>query len=580
MVVSAAKGLPGVEPDAAGSGNSAAGNSQSSFTLKVTTRLVDVGLVATDKHGKPITDLKPEEIELYDNGHKLPLAAFNRAGSPTAPAPPQTDTFTNAHATQEGTAPDLLIVLLDESHLPFNDLNRARGEVIRFLKTARPDSRLALYSIGEHGFRVIQDVTVDHALAEATLTKWVPSAAGVAKAAELDERNHQQFDTVRNPDDLAYVNGNETPIPDGITTTDPNLRQMGDNPLGQVLFSMIALARHFGSVPGHKSLAWISGDSALFNWNDRAVGIDSKVDNTGSAINRTKEALNDAHISLYAIDASILSVGGAAVDPSLYAPGVQVNPVATCNSAPGGCGTNRIGETGRATAQMQEDTRAIQAPIRLLAEATGGRAVNKGGDLQKTLVGIEQEADALYEIAFHPDTPADNMFHTLLLKIPDRKDIRLRYRNGYLYAEEATGTKERFQEVVWSPQDLAGITLTAEAVKAADAATGAPTVKLRIGFPGLALQREQQGPAAGRWTDKLYIFVAQRDDAVRKAEVSGDTLKLSLKQATYDSGMPAGIPYEREVDVKSKLGSVRVIVVDGNSGKMGSVTLPSSVLHP
>jgi hypothetical protein len=32
------------------------------------------------------------------------------------------------------------------------------------------------------------------------------------------------------------------------------------------------------------------------------------------------------------------------------------------------------------------------------------------------------------------------------------------------------------------------------------------------------------------------------------------------------------------VDVKSKLGSVRVIVVDGNSGKMGSVTIPSSAL--
>jgi hypothetical protein len=78
----------------------------------------------------------------------------------------------------------------------------------------------------------------------------------------------------------------------------------------------------------------------------------------------------------------------------------------------------------------------------------------------------------------------------------------------------------------------------------------------------------------------LYIFVAVRDDATQKAEVSGDTLHLSLKQATYESGMPDGIPYQRAVEVKSRLGSVRVVVVDGNSGKMGSVTLPSSVLHP
>jgi hypothetical protein len=152
----------------------------------------------------------------------------------------------------------------------------------------------------------------------------------------------------------------------------------------------------------------------------------------------------------------------------------------------------------------------------------------------------------------------------------------LRYRTGYLYTDEAgAGTpQQRLQQAVWSPQDATAIGLTAEAVLA-DAASGDSTVKLRINFPGLALEQKD-----GRWTDQLYIFVVQRDDAIQKAEVSGDTLRLSLKQATYDTGMPAGIPYKRAVEVKSKLGSVRVIVVDGNSGRMGSVTLPSSALHP
>ena len=94
-------------------------------------------------------------------------------------------------------------------------------------------------------------------------------------------------------------------------------------------------------------------------------------------------------------------------------------------------------------------------------------------------------------------------------------------------------------------------------------------------MPGLSLEQKD-----GRWTGNLYIFVAQRDDATQQAEVSGDTMRLSLRQATYDSGMTAGIPYHRDVEIKSKLGSVRVIVVDGNSGKMGSVTLPSSALNP
>jgi hypothetical protein len=170
------------------------------------------------------------------------------------------------------------------------------------------------------------------------------------------------------------------------------------------------------------------------------------------------------------------------------------------------------------------------------------------------------------------------LYHTLVVRVPSRKDIKLSYRTGYLYAEGSTTTRERFQQAIWSPQDSGDLTLTAQAAPATDS-PGEGIVKLRVAFKGVAFQ-QKDGQRPDRWTDQLYIFVAVRDDATQKAEVSGDTLRLSLKQATYESGMPDGIPYQRAVEVKSKLGSVRVIVVDGNSGKMGSVTLPSSALHP
>ena len=568
MLITAANALPGTEAD------TTHGTAAASFTLKVTTRLVDLGLFATDKRGKPILDLKPDEIEVYDNGRREPLTGFKRAVTSSAPEQSQPGVFTNAVSSTQGEdSPDLLILLMDESHLPFNDLNVARGQVLSFLKTARPTTRLAFYSIGEHGFRVIQDVTTDRALLHARLAAWTPDAAGVSQAAALDQRNRQQFDTVRNPDDLASVNGNETPIPDGTTSVDPNLRQMGDNPLGQVLLSMIALARHFGPVSGHKSLAWISGDSALFNFSDQAVGSDRNSDNIGSAINRTKEALNEAHISLYAVDASTVSAGSAAVDASLFSPNVELNPVSTANSMPGGNGSSR-GSAGRATAQMQQDTRAIRSSVRLLAEATGGRAIDKGSDLNATLAGIERETAALYEVSFHPDSAADGKFHTLQVRVPTRKDVKLRYRTGYLYSEQAQSTQQRFQQAVWSPQDATAIALTAEVAPAAGSSSAGPAIQLRIAFSGLAFEQK-----ADRWSDQLYIFVAQRDDVTRKAEVAGDTLRLSLKQATYAMGMPSGIPYQRAVAVTPKLGSIRVIVVDGNSGKMGSVTLPSSALR-
>ena len=586
ILVKAVDSLPGVEASAINTGNPAANGTSSSFTLKVTTRMVDLGLVATDKHGKPITDLKQEEIEVYDNGRKQQLVAFHHAtpgaplpqpsqSQPSRPAQPS-DTFTNTTTVirEVQDAPDLLILLMDESHLAFQDLNRARGEVLRFLKATRPDSRVALYSVSEHGFRVLQDVTQDHAAVIAKLTAWMPNAQAVSQAQALDRRIRQQFDTVHNASDLNSVNGNYIDTPDYITSADPELRQMGQNPLRSSLEVMVALARHFASVPGHKSMAWISGDSVLADWEDQAVGMEKGSNPMEAALQHTKEALNNAHIALYAVDAS--GIEGAAIDSSLQNRNVQLTPAAQETIASGGgAGRTNNGGAGRTQAEMQQDIHGIQGPVRQLAESTGGRAINKGGDLKALLDGIDQESTALYELGFDPDTPADGKFHTLQLKIPSRKDAKLRYRTGYLYAEESASTEQRFHQAVWSPQDATAIALTAEAVPATDSASGNPTIKLRIAFPGLALEQK-----ADHWTDQLYIFVAQRDDAAQKAEVSGDTLRLSLKQATYETGMPAGIPYQRAVEAKSKLGTVRVIVVDGNSGRMGSVTLPSSALHP
>jgi VWFA-related protein len=570
--IHALDGLPGPS-DTAKTNDGNAKSDAGSFTLKSTTRSVDVGLMADDKHGKPVADLKQDQINIFDNGRQQQVRDFRHVTPSAAPAPapeaPASDpgTFTNAAPAQPQDAPDLLILLLDESHLAYHDLNQARGDVLHFLAATRPTSRVALYSISERGFHVIQDVTQDHALVEKKLTAWVPDASAVSQAQALERRNRQQFDTVHSAKDLEIVNGNNIDSPETIQTLDPELRQMGDNPLRYALEGMVALARHFAPVPGHKSIAWISGDSVLADWDDQAVGMEKGSKQLEPALLHTREALNEAHIALYAVDAS--AIEGGAIDASIKNRNVELNPVD--QNGP----EVRNNTPGRAMAQMQQDTRGIQGPVRQLAESTGGRAIRKGSDLKATLDGIDRDSSSFYELGFDPDTPADGKFHTLQVKVPSRKDVVLRYRTGYLYAEESAKPQQRLQQAVWSPQDATGIALTAETISAADSSLGRSTIRLRIAFPGLALVQK-----GSHWADNLYIFVAQRDDAIQKAEMSGDTLRLSLKQATYDSGMPAGIPYQRAIEPKSKLGSIRVIVVDGNSGKMGSVTLPSSALHP
>src|ERR1700686_4673886 len=56
-------------PAAQQGGAQQAGSAQSGYVLKVTTRLVTLDLIATDSRGNPVRDLKPEDLQIFEE-HK------------------------------------------------------------------------------------------------------------------------------------------------------------------------------------------------------------------------------------------------------------------------------------------------------------------------------------------------------------------------------------------------------------------------------------------------------------------------------------------------------------------------------
>ena len=226
---------------------------------------------------------------------------------------------------------------------------------------------------------------------------------------------------------------------------------------------------------------------------------------------------------------------------------------------------------GRNTAEMQQDMHPIQGPIRMVADATGGRVIRRSGDLSAALSGVVEDGHATYLVSFTPQGPADDQYHTLLVKATGQhKGLSLRYRTGYLYAKEPSTLKDRFQQAVWRPMDVSEIAVTA------DATAQSPGADLKINIVTADLGLQQRG---GQWMDKLDIFFIQRDDAGLRAEVEGQTLGLRLKPSTYQNLLSAGVPFEHVVQLQKGMASVRVLVVDENSGRMGSVTIPGPALE-
>ena len=77
-----------------------------------------------------------------------------------------------------------------------------------------------------------------------------------------------------------------------------------------------------------------------------------------------------------------------------------------------------------------------------------------------------------------------------------------------------------------------------------------------------------------RWTGKVDVFLVKRDDTGAGAIVKQQTLALNLSKPVYDRVMRDGIPFQQYVDEKQSSESVRIIIVDENSGRIGSITLP------
>jgi VWFA-related protein len=550
------------------------------FTLHVTTRLVDVGVMAVDKKGHPVTDLKPEDFEIYDNGRKQTVRFFSEASGAAAEGltkateeqghPADEPVFSNRRAELADSKPvegatqgNVTILLLDPGNLAWADLTYARSEMLRFLRALPANALVGLYVMNAQGFQVLVEGTADHALLESKLSQWMPNAQDLARAQELEKRNRQQFDYVLNPGDLQSVNGNTNMMPDTGSPVDPQLRENGSNPGRGAMSILAAVARHLAAIPGHKDLVWVTSDNVLADWTDKAVSADKGDKRIDGFMLRVQEVMNDAHVSVYPLDASQLETN--AEDPGLLARNVELSRSVTAPPGPQSGGA----APGRITAEIQQNMHPIQAAVLEMAEATGGRVFRRSGDIATNLNKVVADGRAAYLLGFTPDTPADDQFHLLTVNLPGRRGVMLRYRTGYEYAKEPATLKERFQHAIWQPLDLSEIALSANPVAASEGAT----IKLNIAASDVALQ--QQG---GVWIDKLDIFLIQRDDEGLRARVSGQTLSLKLKADTYGKLVKDGIPFDQFIEKKPESGSFRIVVVDENSGRMGSVTIPSAFL--
>jgi VWFA-related protein len=152
-------------------------------TFQTSTQLMQVRVIAEDKDGKPVTDLRQEEFQLVDNGLspeiRLLLNESERTSFARPPLPP--GTFTNRGESRPGGHSGYSVIVVDTLLTLLADENQGGSGAIWAIRKAitatrslPPGENVAIYATG-YKLWVIREFTQDRDSLVEKLRKWKPT---------------------------------------------------------------------------------------------------------------------------------------------------------------------------------------------------------------------------------------------------------------------------------------------------------------------------------------------------------------------------------------------------------------------
>ncbi|HKS72133.1 MAG TPA: VWA domain-containing protein, partial [Terriglobales bacterium] len=143
-------------------------------TIRVSTHMVLVDVVVTDKQGKPVSGLHADDFVVEENGKQQKIAAFTTpAESNPAPESLPPGIYSN-RAQYRSPGMPITVLLLDAINTPFKDQAYARNQMLRFAKdNLKPDQRVAVMTL-TGPLNVLQDFTSDPKVLYTALQRYRP----------------------------------------------------------------------------------------------------------------------------------------------------------------------------------------------------------------------------------------------------------------------------------------------------------------------------------------------------------------------------------------------------------------------
>jgi VWFA-related protein len=500
--------------------------------LHVTARLVEVDVVAEDKQGQPVVDLKREDFTLTDDGRQERIVWFVAPSFPpaasTAPAALPPNTFTNRLEQLAAGSSSVTAILFDGLNTPMARQSYARQQVLNFLQKVPPGDKISLYTLGR-GLSVLQDFTSDPEALVRALDGYRGELSAESRETPVDtmEAGLARFSSFLDELELNLIE---------YYTKDRALR---------TIRAVVAIANHLERIPGRKNLIWVSGSFPVWIGRDsvplpRRPG--SAEQSLWPEIERAARALNRSRLAIYPVDARGLMA------PTEYEP-----------------------ERASISREAPFANRSGFATMETLAARTGGEAFFNNNDLGRAFHRAAGDSRVAYSLGYQPAHDEWNgKFREIKVSVT-RPGVRLRHRRGY-FAQPDEPADEWYRRGVlgaamWNPVDATGVGLTVRTIPSAD-----DTLDLEL---QLRAHDVSLPPVKDGWQGRLDIWLVQLGPGDQLLDTVSHIADVRLTQSSFQRVEQTGelVLMERLKRAKTAV-LLRVLVRDVATGALGSVSIP------
>lgn len=522
-----------------------------SDVVKISTNLIQIDVTVTDKKGKIITDLRRDELEIFENGTKQDISNFsfisNLRESVEQPKERRENQVSLPPAAiRPENVKRTIALVVDDLTLSFESTYFVRRALKKFVDEQMADGDLVAIIRTGAGIGALQQFTADRRQLYAAIenVKWNPvGSGGISAFAPLEAPM---------PDDEE-----ETEEQPGVSTAEGRRKEFDDfrksvfatGTLGAINY----VIRGMSKLPGRKSVLLLSDGFKLFTKDSSGFTESTRI---LESLRRLIDQANRASVVIYTMDARGLQYTGL--------------------SAADNTGGRTQDQLRQAESDRGEELRETQDGLRYLARETGGMSIVNNNDLSG---GIRRILDdqSYYLVGYEPDAetfdPKQRRFNKLEIRVT-RPGARVRYRSGFFgVANDETGPSteagsQSMLTALMSPFAVNDIPLRLNALFSSSAAAG-PVVRslLHISAKDLTFT---DGPDGSKKAVFDVLAVGFGENGVPVEQIS-KTYTLVVKKEQFAQFIEKGVVYDFTFPIK-KPGAyqLRVALRDNADQKVGS----------